>query len=72
MLRQDPVETLFSFICSQNNHISRIGGMVNRLAAMYGKPIDVDEDAEEIRRYRAIYGTDSKGAAVDTAFFAFP
>lgn len=36
MLRQDPVECLFSFICSQNNHISRIHGMVNRLCEQYG------------------------------------
>ncbi|WIA29588.1 hypothetical protein OEZ86_012079 [Tetradesmus obliquus] len=27
MLRQDPVECLFEFICSSNNHISRIHGM---------------------------------------------
>ena len=72
MLRQDPVETLFSFICSQNNHISRIGGMVNKLAAMYGRRIDVDEDCEEIKKFRELYGKDSKGKAVDTAFFAFP
>ncbi|XP_061760233.1 N-glycosylase/DNA lyase isoform X2 [Nerophis ophidion] len=31
MLRQDPTECLFSFICTSNNHISRIQGMVERL-----------------------------------------
>lgn len=72
MLRQDPVETLFSFICSQNNHISRIGGMVNKLAGMYGRRIEVDGDAEEIKAYRELYGKDSKGAALDTTFYAFP
>lgn len=36
MLRQDPVECLFSFICSSNNHISRIHGMVERLCSAYG------------------------------------
>uniref|UniRef100_A0A061RIH6 DNA-(apurinic or apyrimidinic site) lyase n=2 Tax=Tetraselmis sp. GSL018 TaxID=582737 RepID=A0A061RIH6_9CHLO len=43
MLRQDPVECLFSFICSSNNHISRIHGMVERLAAAYGDSIEVPE-----------------------------
>lgn len=33
---QDPVECLFSFICSSNNHISRIHGMVERLCRAYG------------------------------------
>ena len=28
MLRLDPIECLFCFICSQNNHISRITKMV--------------------------------------------
>ncbi|GAQ83085.1 DNA glycosylase [Klebsormidium nitens] len=32
MLRQDPLECLFSFICSSNNHISRITGMVDHLS----------------------------------------
>lgn len=36
MLRQDPVECLFSFICTSNNHISRIQGMVDRLCQTLG------------------------------------
>ena len=42
MLRQDPAECLFSFICSSNNHISRIHGMVERLCAAYGTPLEPD------------------------------
>ncbi|KAI7841954.1 hypothetical protein COHA_004481 [Chlorella ohadii] len=30
---------LFQFICSSNNHISRIGGMVERLCRRYGTPL---------------------------------
>ena len=37
MLRQDPTENLFSFICSSNNNIQRIGGMVETLRRRYGK-----------------------------------
>ncbi|KAL1021534.1 hypothetical protein UPYG_G00014500 [Umbra pygmaea] len=36
MLRQDPTECLFSFICTSNNHISRIQGMVERLCQSLG------------------------------------
>ncbi|GAB4821909.1 hypothetical protein N2152v2_008955 [Parachlorella kessleri] len=39
MLRQDPVECLFQFVCSSNNHISRIHGMVERLCRRYGTPL---------------------------------
>ena len=39
MLRQDPTECLFQFICSSNNHISRIHGMVERLCTRYGTPL---------------------------------
>ena len=39
LLRQDPVEALFSFICSQNNNVKRIFGIVQRLRAAYGTPI---------------------------------
>lgn len=39
MLRQDPTECLFSFICTSNNHISRIQGMVERLCQSLGTPL---------------------------------
>lgn len=45
VLRQDPVECLFQFICSSNNHISRIHGMVERLCRMYGTPLPIVADA---------------------------
>ena len=41
MLRQDPTECLFQFICSSNNHISRIHGMVARICAAYGTPLEL-------------------------------
>jgi len=44
VLRQDPVECLFSFICSSNNHISRIAGMVERLCSAYGTPLPLTTD----------------------------
>lgn len=46
MLRQPPLECLFSFVCSSNNHISRIHGMVERLCARYGSPIELEPWAE--------------------------
>lgn len=39
ILRQDPVETLFAFICSANNNIPRIKGMVEKLCTYYGDKI---------------------------------
>ena len=39
ILRQDPTENLFSFICSSNNNISRIASMVEKLCEHYGKHI---------------------------------
>ena len=51
LLRQDPVECLFSFVCSSNNNISRIHGMVNTLCRLYGSELvlcqgDVDTDVD--------------------------
>jgi len=39
ILRQEPVETLFAFICSSNNHITRISGMVEKLCTTYGQKL---------------------------------
>lgn len=39
MLRQDPTECLFSIICTSNNNISRIHGMVERLCGALGTPL---------------------------------
>ena len=39
MLRQEPVETVFAFICSANNNIPRITGMMDKLCKHYGERI---------------------------------
>ncbi|KAG8700899.1 8-oxoguanine glycosylase ogg1 [Ceratobasidium sp. 394] len=39
ILRQDPWENLVSFICSQNNHISRITSMVHSLCIHFSPPL---------------------------------
>ena len=39
VLRQDPIETLFAFICSSNNNIPRISGMVEKLCQEYGEKL---------------------------------
>ena len=40
ILRQEPFETLISFIISQNNNIPRIMGIVERLCENFGEKID--------------------------------
>uniref|UniRef100_A0A8C6X112 N-glycosylase/DNA lyase n=1 Tax=Naja naja TaxID=35670 RepID=A0A8C6X112_NAJNA len=37
VLRQDPVECLFSFICTSNNHLSRITNMIQHLCQTFGR-----------------------------------
>ncbi|XP_042212826.1 N-glycosylase/DNA lyase-like isoform X1 [Homarus americanus] len=39
MLNQNPVENVFSFICSSNNNIQRITKLVERLCQLYGSPL---------------------------------
>ena len=39
MLRQDPVENVFTFICSSCNNIARITQMVDKLCERYGEPV---------------------------------
>ncbi|XP_014471295.1 PREDICTED: N-glycosylase/DNA lyase [Dinoponera quadriceps] len=39
ILKQDVVETLFSFICSSNNNITRISNMIEKLCLLFGQKI---------------------------------
>jgi N-glycosylase/DNA lyase len=47
----DPVETLFSFLCSSNNHVPRIKTMVEHLTS-FG-PILAEVDGRPLRRFPA-------------------
>lgn len=46
VLRQQPVENIFSFICSQNNNIKRITTMVENLCIHYGYHIGKIDDKD--------------------------
>jgi len=39
VLRQDPTETLLSFLCSVNNAIYRIVPMIDRMCQKFGKKV---------------------------------
>lgn len=76
MMRQDPVECLFSFICSQNNHISRIHGMVNRLCQLYGTPLPIGENTTLVEQENSAGKNDNrmneKDSSLNTMLYAFP
>ncbi|KAL7690757.1 putative 8-oxoguanine DNA-glycosylase, DNA glycosylase, major facilitator superfamily [Plasmopara halstedii] len=55
IVRQDPVECLFSFICSSNNNIARIQGMVDKLKATYGDLIYNTENSVENDKNKLFY-----------------
>ena len=63
MLRQDPVENLFTFICSSNNNISRIMGMVNKLCVHYGKILACVDgvNIHDFPHVKDLSGTDVEG-----------
>jgi N-glycosylase/DNA lyase len=46
ILRQDPVENVFSFICSSNNNISRITSMIDNLCKKYGEYVGTIEQID--------------------------
>jgi len=43
ILRQEPWETLCSFIISQNNNIPRIKGIIKRLCEFFGEPLSAND-----------------------------
>ncbi|XP_015524833.1 N-glycosylase/DNA lyase [Neodiprion lecontei] len=46
ILNQDIVENLFAFICSSNNNIIRISGMVDKLCRFFGKKLCCIDDKQ--------------------------
>ena len=72
MLRQDPVECLFSFICSQNNHISRIHGMVNRLCQLYGTPLPIEKTEKPAKNKKGGGVKNDDAESSSTMLYAFP
>jgi len=57
LLRQDPWETLVSFIISANNNIPRIKGLVEKLSTRFGEPQEFQE--------RVYYTFPEPGALLD-------
>ena len=72
VLRQDPVECLFSFICSSNNNIARIGGMLRALRAQYGVPLQLAPNLPPAAVDAATGGTGDSGDAAAESYYAFP
>ncbi|KAM6325550.1 N-glycosylase/DNA lyase [Podargus strigoides] len=62
VLRQDPVECLLSFICTSNNHISRITAMIHRLCQAFGRRLCL-LDAQPVHAFptlSALAGADAE------------
>ncbi len=88
ILRQDPFETLISFIISQNNNIPRISGIVGRLCESFGEKIDAEnpvitanstniaadvvENAENVKPRKPNGGEKIENFGNFNKFYAFP
>lgn len=59
-LNIDCVENLFSFICSQNNNISRISSLVNKLCVNYGEKI-CDVESQEFYSFPSLNALSKDG-----------
>ena len=73
VLRQDPLETLISFILSSNNNITRIASLVERVAALYGDQILAPGELRQAAGV-SVCPPPRSGALphVDDAWHAFP
>lgn len=60
MLRQDPIENLFSFICSSNNNITRISSMVEKMCQSFGQKL-IDVDGKDYYSFPDIESLSSSG-----------
>ncbi|KAH3685362.1 hypothetical protein WICPIJ_003647 [Wickerhamomyces pijperi] len=65
MLRQDPFETLISFICSSNNNIKRISMMCENLCLNYGSLIG-EVDNVKYHSFPTVEQLASQGSALDS------
>lgn len=66
LVRQDPVECLFAFICSSNNNIQRIQQMVDKLRATYGTLLYTSPTAA------AGLDPDTKSVVAQLSYYSFP
>ncbi len=54
LLRQEPFETLISFIISQNNNIPRISGIIERLCESFGEKTDGGFSFPTLKRLQGV------------------
>lgn len=73
VLRQDPLETLISFILSSNNNITRIASLVERVAALYGDQLLAPGELRQAAG-ASVHPPPRSGALphLDDAWHAFP
>jgi N-glycosylase/DNA lyase len=71
ILRQPPVECLFSFICSSNNNISRITLMLEKLRQRYGTKINVN-DALSSPISSSLSSSSFESSQTISTFYSFP
>lgn len=86
ILRQDPVENVFSFICATNNNIKRISGMVESMCERFGQYImtidgsgnDPGEDKKSSGNQKSALTNSSQQSAYDlrmqneAKYYSFP
>lgn len=61
VLRQDPVETLFAFICSSNNNIQRISKMMKNLSLNFGRKLAEVDEIGDIYSFPTLNSLSQKG-----------
>lgn len=60
------------FICSSNNHISRIQGMVERLCCAFGTPLPVDPACLQTHLAPVTFKVPKTVADLSSLFFDVP